>query len=96
VGPAHLDNTGASSTCTPGFFDADLGARLDLGRAPRRGRLALRLEVTNLFGHRRRWPGGYSYLFLNRDGAGADAPGAVSYFFPLAGRTAYAGMELGW
>jgi iron complex outermembrane receptor protein len=95
VGRAHLDNTGNPATRTPGFFDADLLARLNLKRGSRRGSVQLRLDVVNLFDHERRWPSGYSYLYLTRDAAGLDRAGAASYFYPLADRTVFVGLELG-
>jgi hypothetical protein len=55
----------------------------------------LRLDVVNLFDHERRWPSGYSYLYLTRDAAGLDRAGAASYFYPLADRTVFVGLELG-
>ena len=96
VSPAHLDNTGASTSRTPGFFDADLGARFRLKRGHAgRGEASLRLDVANLFDRRDRWPSGYSYLFLTRGATGPDQPGGVNYFYPLAGRTILVGLELG-
>ena len=90
VGRAHLDNTGNAATRTPSFFDADATVRLSLKRLLRRGDPSLRVSVSNLFDHRRRWPSGYSYLFLDRDAQGHDSPGNALYFYPLAGRTFFA------
>jgi iron complex outermembrane recepter protein len=95
VGKAHLDNTGNDTSRTPGFFDADASVRVDLSRLLGRGSAWLRFDVTNLFDHDWRWPNGYSYLFLTRDGAGRDTAGGVNYFYPLAGRTFFLGVELG-
>jgi iron complex outermembrane recepter protein len=93
VSPAHLDNTGDDRTRTPGFFDADLRGRLRVKRFKSGGEVALRLDLGNLAG-RVRWPSGYSYLFLTRAGS-EERPGHVSYFYPLAGRTVFIGLELG-
>ncbi len=88
VGRAHLDNTGNAESRTPGFFDADAAARLSLKRLLRRGEPSLRVVVSNLLDNGRRWPSGYSYLFLN-----GDAPAGVNYFYPLAGRTLFVGID---
>jgi iron complex outermembrane receptor protein len=98
VSRAHLDNTGRDASRTPGYFEADLKARYRLTR--RFGEVRLRLEVLNLFDNSGRWPSGYSYLFLTRDTSGRvtsgrEAPGGVNYFYPLAGRTVFVGLELG-
>lgn len=95
VGKAHLDNTGNDASRTPGFFDADAAVRLSLKRRSGRGLLSLRLDLSNLFDDGRRWPSGYSYLFLTRDAAGRDTAGGLNYFYPLAGRTLFVGLELG-
>ena len=94
VGRAHLDNTGNAATRTPGFFDADATVRLSLKRLLRQGDPRLRVGVSNLFDHRGRWPSGYSYLFVNRDPPARDVPGSVNYFYPLAGRTVFVGLDL--
>jgi iron complex outermembrane receptor protein len=94
VGTAFLDNTGNEGSRTPGFFDADATARLSLKGLVDRGRPSLRIGVSNLFDHRRRWPSGYSYPFLERDAQGRDTTGAIDYFYPLAGRTFFVGLEL--
>ena len=93
VGRAHLDNTGNAATRTPGFFDADATVRLSLKRLLRRGDPSLRVGVSNVLDNRRRWPSGYSYLFLNRDPTGRDKPAGVNYFYPLAGRTFFVGLD---
>ena len=94
VGRAHLDNTGNAASRTPSFFDADATVRLSLKRLLRRGDPSLRVGVSNLLDNRGRWPSGYSYLFQNRDSEGHDVPGNVDYFYPLAGRTFFVGLEL--
>ena len=92
VARAHLDNTGTLTSRTPGFVDADLTARYR--RKLGRGDAVLRLDLTNVFDHRERWPSGYSYLYLIRDPASGFVPAGVNYFYPLAGRTVLLGLEL--
>ncbi|HVQ30732.1 MAG TPA: hypothetical protein VMV21_14180, partial [Vicinamibacteria bacterium] len=94
VGTAYLDNTGNEDSRTPGFFDADATIRVSLKGLVGLGHPSLRIGVSNLFDHRRRWPSGYSYPFLDRDAQGRDTTGAVDYFYPLAGRTFFVGLEL--
>ena len=93
VGRAHLDNTGNTATRTPAFFDADATVRFSLKRFLRRGDPSLRVGVSNAFDHLERWPSGYSYLFLNRDAQGRDVPASARYFYPLAGRTFFVGLD---
>ena len=41
------------------------------------------------------WPSGYSYLYALQDGAGGETLAGVPYYYPLAGRTFFAGIEFG-
>ena len=72
----------------------DASAALGLGRWIRAGRPRLRLQVNNVFDDRDLWPSGYSYLFFVRNPDGIDTLDGISYFYPLATRTAFLSLEL--
>ena len=40
------------------------------------------------------YPGGYSYQFINRDGAGRDSLDGIPFYYPLATRNAVISLEL--
>src|SRR5688572_4369698 len=79
VGRAYLDNT--NDLETPAFFTADLNLSAALSRT-----LRLSLQANNLLNNEEIFPSGYSYLFMNRDPAGADSVSGVPYYFPQATR----------
>lgn len=79
VGRAYLDNTNGLET--PSFFTADANASIALSRTVR-----LSLQANNIFDNDEIFPSGYSYLFMNRDAAGADSVSGVPYYFPQATR----------
>jgi iron complex outermembrane recepter protein len=89
VDAAQLDNTGSTGFRTPSFFSLDGQATFTLSDLIRRGDPRVRVAVTNLLNERRAWPGGYSYLYLNRDAAGRDTLGGTAYYYPLATRSVY-------
>jgi iron complex outermembrane receptor protein len=93
VSEAQLDNTGNPDFRTPSFFSLDGHASLSLARWLKRGEPRLRVHATNLLDSRRQWPGGYSYLFLVRDAAGAEALSGTAYYYPQATRSAYVTLE---
>jgi iron complex outermembrane receptor protein len=94
VSAAPLDNTGQAGLETPAFASLDAAAVLELGRWIRAGQPRLRLQVSNLLDDDRIWPSGYSYLFLLRDASGRDTLSGLSYYYPLADRTAFLNLEL--
>ena len=78
------------------FFNLDLQASLSLARWVKRGEPRIRVQATNLLDDDRHWPSGYSYLYFVRDGAGQDALGGTPYYFPLATRSVYVTLDLGF
>jgi iron complex outermembrane receptor protein len=94
VSGAPLDNTGNADSRTPAFVSLDFSAALGLGRWIRAGRPRLRLQVNNLLDDERLWPSGYSYLFFVRDPQGVDTLDGISYFYPLAARSAFLSLEV--
>jgi hypothetical protein len=60
----------------------------------RRGAPRVRVAVTNLLNERRAWPGGYSYLYVNRDAAGRDTLEGTAYYYPLATRSVYVTFDV--
>ena len=79
VGRAYLDNT--NDLETPAFFTADANASVALGRTVR-----LTLQANNILDNDEIFPSGYSYLFMNRDAAGAHSVSGTPYYFPQATR----------
>ena len=94
VDAAQLDNTGNPAFRTPSFFNLDLQASVSLARWVKRGAPRIRLQATNLLGDDRQWPGGYSYLYLTRDAAGADTLEGTSYYYPLATRSVFVTLDV--
>jgi len=94
VDSARLDNTGSPGFETPSFFNLDLQATVSLTRWVRRGEPRVRVQATNLLGDDRQWPGGYSYLYLVRDGTGRDALEGTAYYYPLATRSVYVTLDV--
>jgi iron complex outermembrane receptor protein len=94
VDGAQLDNTGNPGFRTPSFFNLDLLATVSLARWVNRGEPRVRVQATNLLGGDRQWPGGYSYLYLVRDGAGRDALDGTAYYYPLATRSVYVTLDV--
>lgn len=94
LSPAHLDNTGSSGFRTPSFGVLDASASIGLGRWLRAGRPRLRVQVSNLLDADEIWPSGYSYLFFVRDAQGRDTLSGLPYYYPLASRSVFVGLEL--
>lgn len=94
VSKSHLDNTGDDAFTTPSHFVLDASAALRLDRWIKFGGSRLRVEITNLLNNDRVWPTGYSYLYFNRDAAGADALTGIPYYYPQATRAVFFALEL--
>jgi iron complex outermembrane receptor protein len=94
VDAAQLDNTGHAGFRTPSFFSLDAQATVKLSEVVRRGDPRVRVAVTNLLNERRAWPGGYSYLYLNREAAGRDTLEGTAYYYPLAARSVYVTFDV--
>lgn len=93
VSRAPLDNTGNPAFRTPAFASLDASATLGLGRWLKAGKPRLRLQVNSVLGNRQIWPSGYSYPFLLRDALGRNALSGVSYYYPLATRSAVLNLD---
>jgi len=94
AGKAYLDNTENEATTAPGFFTLDATLSLDLGRWVKAGQPRLRVQVTNLLDNDRVFPSGYSYLYLTRDPAGGETLTTIPYYYPLATRGVFVGLDL--
>ena len=94
VAKAYLDNTRNETTTTPGFWNLDATAALDLGRWIKVGQPRLRLQVNNVFDNRRMFASGYSYLYFTRDTGGAQTLTGTPYYYPLATRAVFLGLDL--
>ncbi len=98
VGKSHLDNTGSPEFVAPSFACLDLAASIDLARVLTFAAAAhplVRLNVGNVLDDRRMFPNGYSYQFF----APAQTPEGLAlqgtrYYYPLATRSAFVGLEL--
>jgi iron complex outermembrane receptor protein len=94
VSESQLDNTGNPDFRTPSFFGLDAFASLTLSRWFAHGEPRLRVQATNLLNDKRMWPGGYSYLYLNRDESGAETLAGSSYYYPLATRSVFVTLDV--
>jgi iron complex outermembrane recepter protein len=93
VATSYLDNTGDAAFATPSAFTLDASARLDLSRWARRGKPALRAQVTNVLNNRHAYPSGYSYRYFTERAGGLEA-GGQSYYYPLATRSLLVMLDL--
>jgi len=98
VGESHLDNTGNPDFTAPSFTCLDLHGSIDLARVLRFAAAAhpvLRVQVNNVLDNRRMFPNGYSYLYFVA-GSGPISPTleGTRYYYPLATRNAFVGLEL--
>jgi iron complex outermembrane receptor protein len=98
VGESHLDNTGNDDFTAPSFSCVDISGSVDLARIlafAARAHPVLRVQVSNLLDNRRMFPNGYSYQYFT---AGPDTSAlalqGMRYYYPLATRGAFIGLEL--
>jgi iron complex outermembrane recepter protein len=98
VGESHLDNTGNRDFTAPSFTCLDVSGSVDLARVltfAARAHPVLRAQVTNVLDNRRMFPNGYSYQYV---AAGTNPAALVlqgtRYYYPLATRGAFVGLEL--
>jgi iron complex outermembrane recepter protein len=94
VAKAYLDNTQDAALTTPSFFNLDATLLFDLGRFVKAGHPRIRIQVNNVFDNRRIFPSGYSYLYFTRDPAGRDTLAGIPYYYPLATRSVFVGLDL--
>jgi iron complex outermembrane receptor protein len=91
---AYLDNTENETTTAPGFWNLDATATLDLARWIKKGRPRLRVQVNNVLDNRRMFASGYSYLYYTRDAGGGQTLAGTPYYYPLATRAVFVGLDL--
>ena len=91
-----LDNANTPGLVAPRTFQLDATLVVDLARWIPAGKPRLKVQVNNLLDNRRLFPRGYSYLYANRDAAGADTLAGIPYYYPLATRSAYVSLDLGF
>ncbi len=96
VAASWLDNTNTAGLEAPRTFQLDATFVVDLSRWIPAGKPRLKVQVNNVLDNRRLWPRGYSYLYASRDAAGAETLGGIPYFYPLATRSAYVSLDMGF
>ena len=96
VAASWLDNTNAEGLEAPRTFQLDATLAVDLSRWIPAGKPRLKVQVNNVLDDRRLWPRGYSYLYANRDASGAETLAGTPYYYPLATRSAYVSLDLGF
>ena len=84
VAASWLDNTNTEGLEAPRTFQLDATVVVDLARWIPAGKPRLKVQVNNVLDNRRLCPRGYSYLYANRDAAGAEALAGIPYYYPLA------------
>ncbi|MDL2718190.1 MAG: TonB-dependent receptor [Acidobacteriota bacterium] len=96
VAASWLDNTNAEGLEAPRTFQLDATLVMDLARWIPAGKPRLKVQVNNVLDNRRLWPRGYSYLYANRDAAGADTLAGIPYYYPLATRSVHVSLDMGF
>jgi iron complex outermembrane receptor protein len=96
VAASWLDNTNAEGLEAPRTFQLDATLVVDLARWIPAGKPRLKVQVNNVLDNRKLFPRGYSYLFANRDGSGVETLAGIPYYYPLATRSAYVSLDLGF
>ncbi len=91
-----LDNTNTEGLEAPRTFQLDATFVVDLARFLPAGRPRLKVQVNNVLDNRRLWPRGYSYLYANRNAAGAETLAGIPYYYPLATRSAFVSLDMGF
>lgn len=96
VAASWLDNTNTEGLEAPRTFQLDATLVVDLSRWVPAGKSRLKVQVNNVLDNRKLWPSGYSYLYATRDTAGLDTLAGTAYYYPLATRSAYVSLDLGF
>jgi iron complex outermembrane recepter protein len=96
VAASWLDNTNAEGLEAPRTFQLDATLAVDLSRWIPAGTPHLKVQVNNVLDNRKLWPRGYSYLYANHDAAGVETLAGTPYYYPLATRSAYVSLDLGF
>jgi iron complex outermembrane receptor protein len=98
VGQSHLDNTGNPDFVAPAFTCLNMVGSFDLSRVLRAVSAAhpmLRVQVNNVLDNRRMFPNGYSYQYFVSGASPLDLTlEGTRYYYPLATRNVYIGLEL--
>jgi iron complex outermembrane receptor protein len=89
-----LDNANTPGLVAPRTFQLDAAFAVDLSRWIQAAKPRLKVQVNNVLDNRKLWPRGYSYLYANRDAAGAETLAGIPYHYPLATRSAYVSLDL--
>ena len=69
-------------------------ASVNLGRWWSAARPRITLFINNLLDSDEQYPSGYSYQFINRDGAGRRSLDGIPFYYPFATRNAVLSLEL--
>jgi iron complex outermembrane receptor protein len=96
VAASWLDNTNAEGLEAPRTFQLDATLVVDLARWIPAGKPRLKVQVNNVLDNRKLFPRGYSYLYANRDGSGVETLAGIPYYYPLATRSAYVSLDVGF
>jgi iron complex outermembrane receptor protein len=96
VAASWLDNANTDGLVAPRTFQLDATFVVDLARWIPSGKPRLKVQVNNVLDNRKLWPRGYSYLYANRDASGAETLAGTPYYYPLATRSAYVSLDLGF
>jgi iron complex outermembrane recepter protein len=96
VAASWLDNTDTPGLEAPRFFLLDATFQFDLSRLVAAGHPRLKVQVNNVLDNHSVFPRGYSYLYANRDLTGHDTLTGIPYYYPLATRSAYVSLDLGF
>jgi iron complex outermembrane receptor protein len=96
VAASWLDNTNTEGLEAPRTFQLDATLVVDLSRWIPAGKPRLKVQANNVLDNRKLWPRGYSYLYANRDASGAETLAGTAYYYPLATRSAYVSLDLGF
>jgi iron complex outermembrane receptor protein len=96
VAASWLDNANTDGLVAPRTFQLDATLALDLSRWTPGGNPRLKVQVNNVLDNRKLFPRGYSYLYANRDAAGSETLSGIPYVYPLATRSAYVSLDLGF
>ena len=96
VAASWLDNANTPGLVAPRTFQLDATLVVDLARWIPAGRPRLKVQVNNVLDNRKLFPRGYSYLYANRDAAGAENLAGIPYYYPLATRSAYVSLDVGF
>ena len=73
---------------------APAGHAVDFGRFVKVGHPRLRVQMNNVLDNSRIFASGYSYLYFTRTANGAETLTGTPYYYPLATRAVFVGLDL--